>query len=91
MYIVRMLECTSQILKNLSKMLQQYSKLCLPCQYAKESQAGRYMLKYRTHRSCTPPHCRLFPERDGPVILISGCITYRRILNSWIINMMTLR
>ncbi len=67
-------------------MLQQYSKLCLPGQYAKESRAGQYMSKFANHEPC-----RLLSEKDTPVILISGCITYRRILNSWIINMMTLR
>jgi hypothetical protein len=72
-------------------MLQQYSKLCLPGQYAKESGAGQYISKFANHEPCTPPLCRLLSEKDRPVILISGCITYRRILNSWIINMMTLR
>jgi hypothetical protein len=57
-------------------MLQQYSKLCLPGQYAKESRAGQYMSTNKTHRPCTPPHCRLLPERDRPVILISGCVGF---------------
>ncbi len=29
-------------------MLLQYSKLCLPGQYAKESRAGQYMSTYKT-------------------------------------------
>ena len=77
--------------KKLSKMFQKYSKLCLPGQYGKVRMAGRYMSKYAKQKPCTPAHCRLLPQSDRPVILISGCITYRRILNSWIINMMTLR
>ncbi len=68
--------------KKLSKRLQQYSKLCLPGQYAKASRAGQYMSTDDNHGSCTPPHYRLIPERDTPVILISGCITYRRNFNS---------
>ena len=31
-------------------MLQQYSELCLPGQYAKESRAGQYMSTDKTHR-----------------------------------------
>ncbi len=91
MYFVYVRKNVHLRLKKLSKMLQQYSKLCLPGQNAKESRAGQYMSTNKTHRPRTPPHCRLLPERDRPVILISGCITYRRILSSWIINMMTLR
>jgi hypothetical protein len=44
-------------------MLQQYSELCLPGQYAKESRAGQYMSTDKTHRPCTPPHCWLPPQR----------------------------
>ena len=68
--------------KKLSQMFQKYSKLCLPGQYGKVRRAGQYMSKDAKKKSCTPRHCRLLPERDRPVILISGCITYRRILNS---------
>ncbi len=39
------------------------------------------MPKDANHRPCTQPHCRLPPKRDRPLILSSGCITYRRILN----------
>jgi hypothetical protein len=35
-------------LKKLSKMLQQYSELCLSGQYAKESRAGQYMSTDKT-------------------------------------------
>ena len=65
--------------KKLSKMFQKYSKLCLPGQYGKVRRAGQYMSKDAKQKPCTPPHCRLLPQRDRPVILISGCITYRRI------------
>jgi len=40
-------------------MPQQYSKLCLPGQYAKESREGQYM---STDTHSTPPHCRLLSE-----------------------------
>ncbi len=33
------------------------------------------------HRPSTPPRCRVPPEAERPVIWISGCVTYRRILN----------
>jgi hypothetical protein len=36
--------------KKLSKILQQYSELCLPGQYAKECRAGQYMSTNKTHR-----------------------------------------
>ncbi len=65
--------------KKLSKMFQKYSKLCLPGLYGKVRRAGQYMSKDAKQKPCTPPHCRLLPQRDRPVILISGCITYRRI------------
>ena len=68
--------------KKLSKMFQKYSKLCLPGQYGKVRMGGRYMSKYVKQKPCTPAHCRLLPQSDRPVILISFCITCRRILNS---------
>ena len=68
--------------KKLSNMFQKYSELCLPGQYGKVRRAGQYMSKVANQKPCTPPHCRLLPQRDRPVILISGCITYRTILNS---------
>ena len=58
--------------KKLSKMFQKYSKLCLPGQYGKVRMAGRYMSKYAKQKPCTPAHCRLLPQSDRPVILISG-------------------
>ncbi len=69
--------------KKLSKMFQKYSKLCLPGQYGKVRTEVR---KGCETKSRIPPHCRLLPQRDLPVILISGCITCRRILNSKIIK-----
>ncbi len=68
--------------KKLSKTFQKYSKLCPPGQYGKVRRAGQYVSKDAKQKPCTPPHCRLLPQRDGPVILISGSITCRRILNS---------
>jgi hypothetical protein len=64
-------------------MLQKYSKLC-PCQastYGKVRRAGQYMSKDAKQKLCTPAHCRLLPQSDRPVILISGYTTCRRILN----------
>ncbi len=68
LYVHRNVPYISDFSKNLSKMFQIYSELCLltyhPRRYGKESWAGQ---------------CRLISERDRPGILIPGCITYRRI------------
>jgi hypothetical protein len=68
--------------KKISKMFQKYSKLCLPGQYGKVRRAGQYKSKVVNQKPCTPLHCWLLPQRDRPVILISSCIIFRRILNS---------
>jgi hypothetical protein len=39
---------TSDLKKNISKMFQKYSKLCLPGQYGKVRRAGRYMSRCET-------------------------------------------
>ncbi len=49
--------------KKISKMFQKYSKLCLPGQYGKVRRAGQYMSKDAKQKPCTPPHCRLLPQR----------------------------
>jgi hypothetical protein len=49
--------------KKLSKMFQKYSKLCLPGQYGKVRRAGQYMSKDAKQKPCTPPHCRLLPQK----------------------------
>jgi hypothetical protein len=68
--------------KNLSKMFQKYSKLCLPGQYGKVRRAGQYMSKVANLKPCTPPHCRLLLQRERTGILIPGYIICQRILNS---------
>ncbi len=54
--------------KKLSKMFQKYSKLCLPGQYGKVRRAVQCMSKDAKQKPCTPPHCRLLPLSDRPVI-----------------------
>ncbi len=49
--------------KKISRMFEKYSKLCLPGQYGKVRKAGRYMSKDAKQKPCTPPHCRLLPQR----------------------------
>ncbi len=54
----------SDLKKKLSKILQKYAKLCLPGQYGKVRRVGQYMSKVANQKPCTPPHCRLLPQRD---------------------------
>ncbi len=60
----------SDLKKKISKMFQKYSELCLPGQYDKVRRAGpppwagQYMSKDAKQKPCTPPHCRMLPQRD---------------------------
>ncbi len=64
----------SDFSKNLSKMFQIYSELCLltyrPGRYGKEAGQASACRKEGNHRPSTPPRCRLISERDRPGILI---------------------